>query len=64
MPACWRLELAVGPLVSRAMSRGGCGLRKSLDSLSDDGWASDEERRSMQSWAEQKTNVLTPALRP
>ena len=36
MPACWRLELAVGPLVSRAMSRGGCGVRKSLDSLSAD----------------------------
>ena len=28
----------VGPLVSRDVSRGGCGLRKPLGSLSTDGW--------------------------
>ena len=36
------VELDLGPLVGRAMSRGvsggGCGLRKSLGSLSVDGW--------------------------
>ena len=36
------MELGLGPLVGRAMprdvSRGGCGLRKSLGSLSVDGW--------------------------
>ena len=40
MPAHWWVELGLGPLVgrvmSRGLSRGGCGLRKSLGSLS--GW--------------------------
>ena len=38
----WWVELGLGPLVgkamSRGMSRGSCGLRKSLGSLSTDGW--------------------------
>ena len=38
MPARWWAELGLGPLVGRAMSRGGCELRKSLGSLSADGW--------------------------
>ena len=42
MPAHWCMELDIGPQVGRAMSRGmsrgGCGLRKSLGSLSADGW--------------------------
>ena len=42
MPAHWWMELGLGPLVGRTMlrdvSRGGCGLRKSLGSLSADGW--------------------------
>ena len=36
------MRLGIGPLVgkaeSRGMSRGGCGIRKSLGSLSADGW--------------------------
>ena len=42
MPAPWWVELGLGPLVGRAMSNGvpsgGYGLRKSLGSLSVDGW--------------------------
>ena len=42
MPAHWWMELGLGPLVgssmSRGVSRGGCGLRKPLSSLSADGW--------------------------
>ena len=42
MPAHRWVELVPGPLVGRALSRvaskGGCRLRKSLDSLSSDGW--------------------------
>ena len=42
MPAHWRLELGLVPLVGRAVSggvfRGSCGLRKTLGSLSADGW--------------------------
>ena len=42
VPTHWRVELGFGFLVNRAMSRGvsrgGCGLRKSLGSLSADGW--------------------------
>ena len=42
MPAHWCVELGLVPLVGRAMSRdvfsGGCGLRKTLGSLSADGW--------------------------
>ena len=43
MPAHWWVELGLGSLVSRAMSRGmsrgSCGLRKSLGSLSVDAWS-------------------------
>ena len=43
MQASWWEELGLGPLVvcvvSRGVSRGGYGLRKSLGSLSADGWA-------------------------
>lgn len=42
VPAHWWVELSLVPLVdramSRSMSRGSCGLRKSLGSLSSDGW--------------------------
>ena len=42
MSAPWYVELSVCPLVARAvsrgMSRGGCGLRKSSGSLAADGW--------------------------
>ena len=42
MPAHWWVELGLGPPVGRAvskgMSRGICWLRKSLGSLSADGW--------------------------
>ena len=38
MPAHWRVELGLGPLVGRAMFRGSSWLRKSLGSLSADGW--------------------------
>ena len=42
MPAHWWVELGLVPLVDRAMSRGvfrgSCGLRKTLGSLSADGW--------------------------
>ena len=42
MPGHWWVELGLGPLVggamSRGMSRGGCGPRKLLGSLSADGW--------------------------
>ena len=42
MPAHWWVELGLGPLVGWAVSRdvstGGPGLRKSLGSLSADGW--------------------------
>ena len=42
MPAHWEVELGLGPLVNRAMSRGfsrgDCGFRKSLGSLSAAGW--------------------------
>lgn len=42
MLAHWCIDLDFDPLVSyamsRAMSRGSCGLRKSLGSLSADGW--------------------------
>ena len=42
MPAHWWVELGLGLLVGRAvcrgMSRGDCGLRMSLGSLSSDGW--------------------------
>ena len=42
VPDHWWVPLGLGPLGSRAVSRGtsraGCGLRKSLGSLSDDGW--------------------------
>ena len=42
MPAPWKVELSLGPLVertvSKGMSRDGCGLRESLGSLSADGW--------------------------
>lgn len=38
VPAYWWVKLGPGPMVGRAMSgayfRGGCGLRKSLESLS------------------------------
>ena len=40
--APWSMELGPGPLVGRimprSMSRGGCGLRKSLGSPSAEGW--------------------------
>ena len=36
-PAYWWVELGLGLLVDRAVSRGGCGLRKSLGSLAADG---------------------------
>ena len=43
MPAHWWVELGLCPLVgrtqSRTMSKGGCGLMKSLGSLSTDGWS-------------------------
>ena len=42
LPAHWWVELDLGPLVGRAMSRGmsrgDCGLRKSLGNLPVDGW--------------------------
>ena len=38
MPAHWRVELGLGPLVGRAMFRGSSWLRKSLGSLSADGF--------------------------
>ena len=42
MPAPSWVELGLDPVVGRAesrgVSRGGCGLRKTLDSLSADGW--------------------------
>ena len=42
MPSYWWVELGLGSLVgrtvSRGISRGGCGLRKYLDGLSVDGW--------------------------
>ena len=42
MPAHWCVELGLGHLVggavSRSVFRGGCVLRKSLSSLSVDGW--------------------------
>lgn len=42
MPSHWCVELDIGPQVGRAMSRGmsrgGCGLRKPLGSLSAAGW--------------------------
>ena len=42
MSAYWWVELGLGPLVGRVMSRpvsrGGCGLRKSSGSLSAEGW--------------------------
>lgn len=41
--ACWWLELGPGSwvvrAVSRDMSRGGCGLRKTLNNLSDVRWS-------------------------
>jgi len=37
VPAHWWVELGLGPLVDRVMSRGGYGLRKSLGNLSADG---------------------------
>lgn len=38
MPAHWWLELVLGPLLDRGMSRGGYRVKKSLESLSVDGW--------------------------
>ena len=42
VPAHWWVELGLGPLVGRAVSRGvfrgGCRLRNTFLSLSDDGW--------------------------
>ena len=42
MPALWWVELSLIPLMGRTMSRavfcGGCGLRKTLGSLSSNGW--------------------------
>ena len=42
VPAHWWVGLGLEPLVvramSRGMSRGGCGLRKTLSSLSAGGW--------------------------
>ena len=42
MPVHWWVELGLGPQVVRAgssgISRGGCGLRMSLGSLSAEGW--------------------------
>ena len=42
MSAHWWVELGLGPLVGKALSggvsRGGCGLRKTLGSLSAYGW--------------------------
>ena len=42
MPVLWWVVLSLVPLVGRAVSRGlfrgGCGLRKSIGSLSADGW--------------------------
>lgn len=37
VPAYQQVELGPGPLLGKAMSRGSCGLRKSLGNLSADG---------------------------
>ena len=39
VPADWWVSWFLGPLVGRALSRGGCGLGGSQGSLSADGWA-------------------------